>query len=115
MTINDRWYKGTRTLFTLDKESRCKFMILLRGPFERREIAETLGIKQSTVYGWESKGKTPRLDHLRAMLKHFALWYVEQGLPGTLEKALLEITDKKSLTTPKSRDTTANAYSSTEQ
>lgn len=114
MTLNDKWWKGTSTLFALDKEQRCKFMILLRGPFERREIAEALMIKHSTVYGWETKGKTPRLDHLRAMLRHFAAWYVNDALPGTLEKALAEITPKKDLTTDPRPDKKDKSYPRTE-
>ena len=96
------------TYSALTKEQSCKFMILLRGPFPRGELAGLIGVKRTTIYGWECLGKEPTLDHLRALLMHFSRWYVDEGLPGTLEKALAEITGKKPLTRLKPRDKTAS-------
>lgn len=113
-TLTGNWWEGTRELFALDKEQRCKFMILLRGPFDRKEISERLGIKIYTIYGWERRGQAPSLGHLRAMLCHFSDWYMQKGLPITLTAALAEITQKKSLTTKKGRDKHPVQYTGTE-
>lgn len=114
MRLDEKWWKGTKELWALDKDQRCKFMILLRGPFDRREIAELLGIKLYTIYGWEKRGQTPRLGHLRAMLGHFEDWYLKKGLPTTLSAALAEITQKKDLTSEKRPAKSPIQYTETE-
>ena len=103
MSINGRWWESTKDLWALDKFQRANFMILLRGPYKREEIAQIIGVKKDTVYGWERRWKTPRLDHLRAMLTHFTGWYLKDGLPESLSVALGEITGKKPLTITSAR------------
>lgn len=108
------WITGTKQYFALNREQRCKFMILLRGPFSRAEICEFLDLKRSTIHGWETLGKLPRSEHLRSMLQHFQDWYVEQGVPGSLRKALDEIDEIKSLTTGKKPDKKPVVYAEQE-
>ena len=92
---------------TLTTVERCNLMILLRGPFGQKEMAGLIGVKATTVYGWERSGKLPRLEHLRALLGHFSRWYVDERLPGTFLRALSEITEKKHLTRRLKPDRTA--------
>lgn len=99
------WFTGTSVYTTLSPEDRCKLMILLRGPYSRSELALLLNVKRSTIHGWEKLGKLPRFEHLRGLLFHFSEWYVDRGVPGTLGKALAEITGKKDLTTTQKPDT----------
>jgi hypothetical protein len=113
MRLDEKWWKGSKDLWALDKDQRCKFMILLRGPFDRRELADLLGVKLYTIYGWEKRGQMPRLGHLRAMLGHFEDWYLKKGLPTTLSAALAEICQKKDLTTEKKPDKKATVGSET--
>lgn len=111
----ERWWESTNKLFALDKEQRCKFMILMRGPCNVKTLAAKIGVKESTVSGWESRGKFPRMDHLQALLLHFSDWYVDKGLPQTLAAALAEITEKKDLTSEKKPVKKATQYETAEE
>lgn len=115
MNTNRCWERSTKDLWALDKEQRCKFMILLRGPFDRTELAKILNVKLYTVYAWERRGMNANLKNLRALLIHFSDWYCEQGLPVTLAQALAEITQKKDLTPEKKPDKRAIAYQESEE